>query len=246
MSSNHLLLHFPGHHGNFLSRMFDFASGRLEHFDVFNSVTGTAHANRHYPHQTFTTCCPGELKGEYDDEYYPTGKDVTITFNSKMFAFETVYFLFKANRDRGIDLLDDDQLHLATNLTVDRRENRNLLVDPAAFENHWDWLVYQFHVVDFLCQRQLVLDRHFSVHWIYGDDFEKHLGDLLAWYGLEQRHSVTEHHQKFLELRQPMLEAKGSTGSMFQEAYLAWQKSKRITIDVDILGPRLKHLYKNH
>lgn len=223
--------------------MFDFASGKLEQFDVFNSGTGTAHANKKLnPHQTFTSACPGELCGEYDNEFDLTGKDTSITFNSR-FVFETVYLLFKANRDRGIDLLNDNQLHLATNLTLDKFENRNLLVDPNVFENHWEWLLYQFHVVAELQQHQKPLDYPFSVHWIYSADFESHLKDLLDFYGEEYKHSVAEHHAKFLQLRQPMLEAKGVTGSMFQNAYRAWQKSTPPTIDPSIIGPRYKHLF---
>lgn len=251
VNSKHLLLHFPGHHGNFLSRMFDFASGRLKQFDVFNNAIGTAHAHKKlYPHQSFITCCPGELKGEYDDEYDLTGKDVAITFNKNHFAFETVYLLFKTNRDRGIDLLDDDQLDLAINLTVDKRENRNLLVDPQSFTNPIDWFIYQFNVVKYICDRQNVMDREFSVHWMYNNSFEKRLRELLEWYGLKQQHSVYEHHQRFLELRQPMLEAKGKTGSCFQDAFVCWQENiancRTNPVDINILGPRLKQLYKNH
>jgi len=210
---------------------------------VFNSATGTAHANKKlYPHQTFQNAHPGELRGEYDDEFNLTGKDTSITFDSR-FVFETVYLLFKANRDRGIDLLDDNHLHLATALTLDKHQNRNILVVPTVFENHWEWLIYQFHIVAQIQQHQNPLEYPFSVHWIYSPDFESHLKDLLDFYGEEYKHSVAEHHAKFLQLRQPMLAAKGNSGSMFQNAFLAWHKSTPPTIDPNIIGPRYKHLF---
>ncbi len=245
VSSKHILLHFPGHHGNFLSRMFDFASGRSEPFDIFTN-NGTAHNNKKTnPHKTFKNAHPGELLGEYDNEFALTGKDVSITYTTD-FVYETVYLLFKANRDRGIDLLDDNQLHLATGLTLDNHENRNILVDPTAFENHWEWLIYQFHVVAELQQHHKPLDYSFSVHWIYSDNFENQLKHLLDFYGEEYKHSVAHHHAKFLKLRQPMLDTKGKVGSMFQNAYLAWQKQTPPTINPAIIGPRYKDSFKNH
>lgn len=242
MSSKHLLFHFPGHHGNFLSRMFDFASGKVDQFNIFTN-NGTAHNNKKTkPHKTFKNAHPGELLGEYDNEFALTGKDVSITF-SKDFVFETVYLLYKANRDRGIDLLENNQISKASALTLDRHENRNILVDPDAFDYHFDWFVYQFHVAEAISRLQPKLDYQFNVHWLYSTEFIMHLKNLLDFYNESYIHDVSELHRKFLQLRMPMMLAKNQKGSVFQSAYTEYLGQKTPVLDPAVIGPRYKHLF---
>ena len=247
-NSKHTLLHFPGHHGNFLSRMFDIACEKVINFDVFNNVTGTAHANKKlYPHQTFKTVCPGELLGEWENAYALSGKDVSITYTQDH-AFETVYLLFKANRDRNINLLDDAQLERAFAMTPDVFENRNILVDPRMFDNHYDWLKYQFHVVRELARTHLKLDYQFNIDCIYGStsEFITELKNLLDYYEQSYIIDIRPQHSKFLKLRESMIAAKEKSGSLFQEAYLDYLKEKPAQIDPLIVGPRYKAYIKNY
>ena len=245
-SSKHLLLHFPGHHGNFLSRMFDISSGQIPNFDIFTE-TGSAHAGRTvYDHKSFKTMCHGELSGEYDNEFALTGKDTAIHFTYKH-AFQTVYLLYKANRDRGIDLLDDAQVELAYALTPDVFENRNVLADPRQFNNQYDWLKYSFHVAHALSKNQPQLDYTFELSWIYSytERFVSDLRNLLDFYQLKYTQDITQHHSKFLQLRERMLNAQEGTGTLFQSAYQEYLNEEIAHLDMSKVGPRYKsYLHK--
>jgi len=232
-----VIMHIPGHHGNFLQRTYDIATGKIKPIDIFNEH-GAAHNYRdEIPHETWNNICPGETFGERPHKL--SGNDVSINYTSKH-SLITVYHTFKTRKNTGICLLDDNQIDRAKSLQITDFKDRALFVDSNYFEDNKSWLKAQFSIVENMVGQQDRFAYQFPLEAFY-TDFIDELKSLIAWNNDAYVYDVSTYHEQFMELRKPILTVNSGA---FYDAYQEHLQDPAPIPPMNIIGYRYKNYIK--